>query len=669
MKNTISGWGLFPKKRCTIIQPKNAKELKAAIQKHQTITPRGLGRSYGDSSLGDVVLSSLKLNQILSLDRNEGIIDCQSGVSFDQLLREVVPFGFFPPVTPGTKFITIGGALASDVHGKNHHTDGVFSDHVIQIKLVDAQGNLSTVKPGSELFEKTAGGMGTTGYIYSVHLRLQRIETSYIKQINYKAQNLKHIFELFEQHRNASYSVAWIDCLRTGNTMGRSILMIGEHASASEVKNTSNLLTPHKNPKINIPFFFPSLFLNRFFISGFNFLFYNNPLKPIGKSFVSHYDAFFYPLDKIKNWNRIYGKKGFVQYQFVVPLKHSFVAISEILNILSQEKVGSFLSVLKLFGQSHEHRYLHFPMKGYTLALDIKVSPKIFKVLERCDQIINAHGGKIYLTKDSRMAPETFRSQYPSVPPVGAFKSLQTDRILSKPKKTMKTLLVIGANSDIAKACITAWIGKNPHSEVVLCSRNTVDMAEFIEQNGLKNTTAIPLDLSQKDSFSQLQDLRPTEILYAAGVMHENSEAATQPDLTSDMMQVNYTAAVTLINELVSRNRSDLKRIVGISSIAGLRGRKGNYIYGSSKAGFHQYLFGLRQALKPEGILVQAITPGFVKTKMTSHLNLGKMADTPETIGRLFISKSTCFERYPSLKWKIIGSLVKVLPEFLISRL
>ena len=666
----ISGWGLYPRKNCRIFSPKNLEELQHLIISHRFVTARGLGKSYGDSSLGKIVISSLKLNEILEFDPSTGVIHCQSGVSFDKLLRYIVPQGFFPPVTPGTKFITVGGAFASDVHGKNHHIDGVFSDHVDQLTLIDEVGNISTLNPNENLFKQTAGGMGKTGYIYAIKFRLKKIETSYIEQKNYKAKNLKHIFELFEKHHNANYSVAWIDCLSRGKSMGRSILMVGESAKRSQIKSKSNKLTPHKKPKLNIPFFFPSILLNSFSISVFNTLYYNNPLTPIGKSFITHYNTFFYPLDKIQNWNRIYGKNGFLQYQFVIPLEKGLEVMSKILGVLSREKIGSFLSVLKLFGKSHKDRYLHFPIEGYTLALDIKISPKVFKVLENCDQIINAAGGKIYLTKDSRMSNETFKKQYRSFPVASdKFTSIQIQRLSQKAQKMKSLLLVIGANSDMAKSCTLAWIKKNPEGRVVLCSRNRAALEDFAKENEIKNVELIALDLKHRDPFSMISGIQPTEVLYAAGVMYENDIAIQSSDLTSEMIAVNYTSAVTLINQIIENENGQLKRIVGISSIAGLRGRKGNYIYGSSKSGFHQYLFGLRQNLRNRGIMVQAITPGFVKTKMTSHLDLGNMANTPEDIANSFLRKSKSFELYPNLKWKIIGSLVKVLPEFLIMKL
>ena len=668
MQSLIYNWGLFPKNRCAVHEITNYDEIVSFVKNNDYIIARGNGRCYGDASLSKNIISTLRLNKIFNLDEAEGIISCQAGVMLDEILNEVVQKGFFLPVTPGTKFITVGGALASDIHGKNHHVDGVFSDHVISFKLIDKNGDIITVKPDDKLFAQTAGSMGSTGIIIEVVFKLKSIETSFIKQKSIRANSLKEIFQLFETHKDTTYSVAWIDCLAKGNNVGKSVLLLGEHAKANEV-NFKNKLLIHKKPFLNVPFYFPNWVLNPLSIKIFNFLFYNKPSSS-GEA-VMHYDPYFYPLDKINNWNKIYGKKGFIQYQFVLPIANSYEGVNEILGILSKHKLGSFLAVLKLFGKSYENRYLHFPMEGYTLALDIKVSPTIWSVLDELDEIVNKFNGKIYLTKDARMNKLSYEKQYTNrLSNTTKFFSHQMTRISNT---NNHNFLIIGANSDIAKATALKYLVKYPNGHLLLASRNTNELNEFVKLNKLEDkSTVIFYDVTPSANIKQfVANLphKPTWIMYAAGVLVNNEAAIENQALWENNAYVNYTGAVALLNELINDNNPFLNRVIGISSIAGLRGRKSNYIYGSAKSGFHQYLFGLRQELKNSKIIVQAITPGFVNTKMTKDIPLNKLANSSEQVAEVIISNSKSFEVYPNLFWWCMSKIIKNIPEFMIAKL
>jgi decaprenylphospho-beta-D-ribofuranose 2-oxidase len=668
MQELIYNWGLFPKNRCNIHSVHNYDEIINLIKTNNNIIARGFGRCYGDASLANNIFSTLSLNKILNFDEYRGIICCQSGVLLDDILTKIIPKGFFLPVTPGTKFITVGGALASDIHGKNHHVDGVFSDHVNSFKLINTDAQIINVLPNDDLFIQTAGGMGGTGIIIEITFKLKKIETSFILQKSIRANNLKEIFHLFESHKNATYSVAWIDCLAKGKDIGKSVLLLGEHALMKDLKSKNNLIV-HKKPLLNIPINFPNWVLNPLSIRIFNFLFFNKPSSNCES--VMHYDSYFYPLDKINNWNKIYGKKGFIQYQFVLPITHSYEGVSDILKILSKHKLGSFLAVLKLFGKSHENRYLHFPMEGYTLALDIKVSPNIWNVLDQLDEIVNKFNGKVYLTKDARMKKLSYEKQYCN-------RSSNTTKFFSHQMTRLSnsnnhTFLILGANSDIAKATALKYLIKYPNGHLLLASRNTNELNEFVKLNNIQNNaTVIFYDSSPSNNNKQfVANLpnKPTWIMYAAGILVENDVAINDQTIWENNVYVNYTGGVSVLNELINDNNPFLNRVIGISSIAGLRGRKLNYIYGSSKSGFHQYLFGLRQALKTTNILVQAVTPGFVKTKMTKEIPLNKFANTADQVAESIISDSTSFEIYPNLKWKIISLFVKFAPEFLINKI
>jgi decaprenylphospho-beta-D-ribofuranose 2-oxidase len=669
MNRKISNWGLFPNKYTKIYTPSSYIEVIELIKNNRQVIARGNGRCYGDSSLSNNIISTLRLNSILNFNIDQGTIRVQSGILLSSILEYIVPFGFFLPVTPGTKFITVGGAFASDIHGKNHHIDGVFSDHVTEILLLNESLDLLKLNYGDDLFFKSAGGMGVTGIILEVEFKLKKIQTSYILQKSIRAKNLLEIFNLFERYKDYSYSVAWIDCLAKNKNIGRSVLLLGEHATLENV-NTKNKLIVHKKPYINIPFFFPSYILNPFFIKLFNFLYYHKPSSNQSNKLI-HYDPFFYPLDKVNNWNRIYGKRGFIQYQFVIPKENSFIAISKILEILSTNNLGSFLAVLKLFGKAYDNRYLEFPIEGYTLAIDIKIVSSLWTILDSLDEIVTMNGGKIYLTKDARMSSKTFDLQYPNKFTYNnKFKSYQMARLEQKSKNVF---LIIGANSDIAKSTVIQYVKLYPNSSVILASRNITELNSFVLSNNLQlNCKVLYYDVENLEStidFVKNLPSKPTWVMYAAGVLFTNEECANDFFNYEKLIRVNYTGAVNILNQIIIDNNPFLERIIGLSSIAALKGRKSNYFYGSSKSGFHQYLFGLRQDLRNRNILVQAITPGVVNTKMTKDVLKPKISINPDIVASSILNANTSFEIYPNFIWKVIGNLIKILPEKLISKL
>jgi decaprenylphospho-beta-D-ribofuranose 2-oxidase len=670
MKKKITNWGSYPIVNTIEYNPKDYNDIRHIIQKNKYIIARGNGKCYGDASLAPNIISTLDLNKIISFDRDLGLIKCQSGVLLSSILEIIVPSGYFLPVSPGTKFITIGGAFASDIHGKNHHIDGVFSDHVEEITLINESGELLDLCPKDPLFIKTAGGLGLTGVIVEVTLKLKKIETSCIRQTSIKARNLEEIFQLFEYHKGYTYSVAWIDCLAKGPNLGRSILLLGEHAKFEEVNNSPNKLSIHKKAILNIPFFFPSFTLNSFFIRIFNNLYYLKNTKQ-EQTIITHYDPFFYPLDKINNWNRIYGKNGFIQYQFVLPKNKSYEGVTKILNILSNNKLGSFLAVLKLFGKSHDNRFLEFPIEGYTLAVDIKIDNKIWKILDHLDEIVNDLGGKIYLTKDARMSRLSFEKQYPNQ--LSLNEKFQSDQIVRLKNMYKQSFLIIGANSDIAKSTALRYIKQYPSAHLILAGRDMQSLSRFTIENNIQANCTIMFydvsDLKSSSAFVQTIPCKPKWIMYAAGVLYENDECIKDYNKNKENIYVNYLGAVNIINELVADINPNLERIIGISSIAGLRGRKSNFMYGSSKSGFHQYLFGLRQDLITRGITVQAVTPGIVDTKMTSHIPKPRIAVSSDHIAESILKKRNSFEIYPNLIWLIISRIVKYAPEIVIKKI
>lgn len=410
-RHNIQGWGRYPTIDSSMAQPHTYHECQALIRDDQFTSgiARGLGRSYGDSSLSQQIIASKQLNHFIDFDPNTGELTCEAGTSFSDILQIIIPQGWFLPVTPGTQFVTMGGAIASDVHGKNHHLDGSFSDHVKQLKLCLADGNIISCSAyiNRELFLATCGGMGLTGIILEATIQLIPIESSAIEETTHKTDNLADTLALFEQHQDATYSVAWIDCLAKGAHLGRSLLMLGEHASA---ENDAPLASS-MHSKLNMPFTLPNFTLNRYSIKAFNALYYARVRQKLTEKTVN-YSPFFYPLDRIQNWNRMYGKRGFVQYQFVIPKEAGLTGLTHILNEIADSQRGSFLAVLKVFGKGNKN-YLSFPIEGYTLALDFKMDSTLFSFLDHLDEIVLHYGGRLYLTKDARMTEQVFKQSYP----------------------------------------------------------------------------------------------------------------------------------------------------------------------------------------------------------------------------------------------------------------
>ena len=439
MKKRIANWGNYPVVESDEQSFSFPDQLSQLIQDDIKFIPRGNGRCYGDASLAERTISTLKYDKILSFDTVQGIFECQSGLTLDQVLEIIVPRGWFLPVTPGTKFITVGGAVASDVHGKNHHVDGAFSNHVVEMDIALSSKQIITCSSTEhiDLFEATCGGMGLTGIITRVKFRLKKIESSFIKQKQIKAENLEEIIHLFEQYNHYTYSVAWIDCLKKGKKFGRSILILGEHAKVDELdeKQQRDPLQLPRKKQITFPFNLPSWVLNAFTVKAFNFLYYAKNVKREINNIVS-YEPFFYPLDAILHWNRGYGKNGFVQYQFVLPLDAK-QGLIEILHRISDKGLGSFLAVLKVFGK--QESIISFPKEGYTLALDFPVRKGLLEFLDELDKIVLQYGGRIYMSKDARMKPEILRGGYPGLDrfkeivrkynPDGKIHSIQSDRL------------------------------------------------------------------------------------------------------------------------------------------------------------------------------------------------------------------------------------------------
>lgn len=432
----ISGWGGYPTQEALVLRPLSPSDCQrllraAGKEKDKTIITRGMGRSYGDSANAAQVLSATALEHFLDFDPATGVLTAEAGLTLRAMLGIIVPQGWFLPVTPGTSFVTLGGAIASDVHGKNHHIAGTFGQHVLSMTVLLGTGEVVTTSPTQlpDLFQATCGGMGLTGVILSATIQLIPIASAWIDQTTVRAANLEEIVAHFEAYKEATYSVAWIDCLAKGRALGKSVLMLGEHAK------DGGAMLKMKNP-LTVPMHAPAVLLNRFSVGAFNALYYAKA-RHNRRQRVSLL-PYFYPLDAIGGWNKLYGKAGFVQYQCVLPKDNGLQNLRAVLTKIAESGLGSFLAVLKQFGPANQH-LLSFPMEGYTLALDFKCSAHTFALLQALDALVLSVGGRLYLSKDALMSEAMFKQTYPRwqefedirqrYDAVGAFASAQSKRL------------------------------------------------------------------------------------------------------------------------------------------------------------------------------------------------------------------------------------------------
>lgn len=416
MQKPVSGWGRYPVQTCELIRPERYAELSPSTNR---VIVRGQGRSYGDASLneGGRVILTERINRILEFDTATGRLRAEAGVTLQDVLEVAVPTGWFPAVTPGTKYVSLGGCVAADVHGKNHHWSGTFSAqvHEIEMILADGTGARCSADQNPQLFWATVGGMGLTGIIGEVTLQLIPIESARVLVQHRAAQDLESCFRLLDGTEfDDVYTVAWIDCLARGRSLGRGIVMRGHHAAASELSVRDRKQPFARVPRRarRVPLDLPSWALNPLSVRAFNHLyFWSQGTKRA--PFLADYDSYFYPLDAITDWNRLYGKRGFVQYQCVLPTEGALDGMRKLLELLVASGRASFLAVLKRFGAAGKG-LLSFPVAGYTLTLDLPVHDVgLFELMDRLDELVVSAGGRIYLAKDCRLAAGTFRSMYP----------------------------------------------------------------------------------------------------------------------------------------------------------------------------------------------------------------------------------------------------------------
>lgn len=417
----LTGWGRTAPSRSIVAEPRDGEEVRKHLDAEagsnggSGIIARGLGRSYGDAAqcAGGKVLDLRHLSRIAEVDPSSGSVEVEGGASLDALIRFALPRGWFPAVTPGTRQVTVGGALAADVHGKNHHRDGSLFGHVESLTLETPAGRFETgPERDADLFWATAGGMGLTGFITRATLRLLRVESDRMLVDTHRFEDLDGVMAAMEEGDHLyRYSVAWVDCTAVRRP-GRAVLTRGDHARRADLRNgPSRLASGHPEPHVGVPRRLPVHPLTATTIRAFNGAWYRRAprrrereVQPIGR--------FFHPLDGVAEWNRLYGPRGFVQYQFVVGPGDGDV-VRRAVTLVSSRRLPSFLAVLKRFGPG-DPGPLSFPMAGWTLALDLPVGPELLpETLDKLDEMVAGAGGRVYLAKDARLRPDLFATMYP----------------------------------------------------------------------------------------------------------------------------------------------------------------------------------------------------------------------------------------------------------------
>ena len=373
----------------------------------------GLGRSYGDVCLNDggTLLDTEGLRHLIAFDPAEGIVDCEAGITLAELLEIFLPKGWFAPVLPGTRHVTVGGAIANDIHGKNHHRAGTFGCHVLGFELLRSTGERLFCSPdqNAELFRATIGGLGLTGLILWVRLRLKAVSGPWMQVEHLPFSSLKEFFEFSRDSVSRyEYTVAWVDCVSGGGKAGRGVFIRGNHAAGKQAQGEWK----SKPAFLRIPADAPGFLINRCSVRLLNEIYYQLQSAKRGP-FTMPYGPFFFPLDSVEDWNRLYGKAGFLQYQVVLPEDGS-ARLKEFFEKISNSGLGSFLAVLKHFGPKRSPGLMSFPKAGVTLALDFPIrGRKVFDLLNALDEIAAAAGGSVYPGKDARMSPGHFRKFFP----------------------------------------------------------------------------------------------------------------------------------------------------------------------------------------------------------------------------------------------------------------
>ena len=441
----LAGWGRQRVLPCRLASARQMADVCRHLCGGGSLIARGAGRAYGDAALNQqLTLSMLGLDRLQRFDADSGALTCEAGVLLADILRVFTPRGWFPPVVPGTRFVTVGGMIAADVHGKNHHRDGSFGNHLDSLVLLtgDGQTRHCSRERNADLFRATQGGMGLTGAILAATFRLRRIETAFVETETIAAGGLAEAMSVFEADERAGddwpYSVAWVDCQGRSGPRGRCVLSHGRFAPRSRLQARQRRapLATTADKALRPPWPALAPLLRPGTVAAFNHLHYalssrRGHARASRRLSTTHFERFFFPLDRLRDWNLAYGRGGFVQHQCVLPKAASAAGLLALMKEMERAGLGAYLAVLKLFGAG-SGAPLSFPMRGYTLALDLPMRRETPALLEGLDAVVHDHGGRVYLAKDAHSTPRRLRQGYPGI---DAFTALRT-RVGSAPRFT-----------------------------------------------------------------------------------------------------------------------------------------------------------------------------------------------------------------------------------------
>ena len=665
------------------------------------VTAYGCGRSYGDTAInpGGNLIDCTGLDRFIAFDAATGVLICEAGVRLADILAvmcrpEADGAGWLLPVTPGTRFVTVGGAIANDVHGKNHHKFGTFGCHVLSFELVRSNGSRMVCSRDrhAELFAATIGGLGLTGLILQATLQLRRVAGLAVEVEDIRFDCLADFFALARQSdAEWEYTAAWIDCAARGQRLGRGIFSRARHVAGY------GAAPPSRDPTLSVPIPLPICLVAPPVVKVFNALYWRKLGRRGRTSHIGSYEKVFYPLDAIGLWNRVYGPRGFYQFQCVVPLDRAQDTVAALLDRISRSGQGSVLSVLKLFGPLASPGLLSFPAPGATLALDFaNRGARTRALLAQLEHMVAEAGGRLYPAKDGVMAAATFRQGYPglaqfvpcidprftssfarrvAIAPVSGLEG----RCMSESPSPSRTVAIFGASSAIATAVARRY-AETGH-RLVLAGRDAAAFAALEADLAVRGAPAIAVlqaDFAQLDSLPALAGAAWDRFggldvaLIAYGTMAGQAEAERDAATTVAMFTVNLTGTAVLLNELANRFQSRGQgTIAAITSVAGDRGRKSNYVYGAAKGGLQRLLEGLRHRLASAGVAVVDIRPGFVATKMTAHLDRSSpLWATPDRVAADIVraigaQRAVCYT--PGF-WRLIMLMVRATPRFIFHR-
>ena len=697
-------WGRTVRSRHLVSRPAS-RDIAARIVAEAADTPvlaYGCGRSLGDSPLNPDgrLIDCRGLDRFIAFDDATGHLTCEAGVQLSEILALVCgpgsdSGGWLLPVMPGTRFVTVGGAIANDVHGKNQHRLGTFGCHVLALELARSDGTRVTCSPteNAGLFAATIGGLGLTGLILSATIRLRRVQGVALEAEDIRFANLDEFFALAGESDAAwEHTAAWIDSSATGRNLGRGIFsraraVAGRPAAASA-----------RTARVTIPVTPPVSLIQPLSVRAFNAVYWRRLGAKGRTSHTGGYAAALFPLDAIGGWNRMFGPNGYYQFQCVIPPPNARDAVAELLRMTALSGQGSFITGIKVFGDRPSPGLLSFPMEGVTIALDLPNRGAVTRrFLTQLEEVTMAAGGRLYPAKDATMSIRAFSQGYPRLGEFRTwldpkFSSAFARRVVVVPatnpeaapansgKSPGRTIAIFGATSDIAMS--VARLYAEAGDRLVLVGRSEPALSALAADLLVRGATkiavlqadfAITAELAAvaTAAWERFGGIDVALIAYAAQT--DQGLAEHRADAAEAAVMVNFVSPILLMGELANRfTTQGYGTIAAISSVAGDRGRKTNYIYGAAKGGLHRFLEGLRHRLDSAGVAVVDIRPGFVSTKMTAHLRRsGLLWASPDRVAADIVKAIDARRAvlYTPWFWRIIMVVVRALPRSIFHRM